>query len=110
LEKSEGKLADGDERMYVNLNEKFLERTKKKAKEKSISESGDDGKDNLMYEEINENIVIDEITDEHILVSIDSDLGYISFEIPLTADVLEDLLGMVIKKMNKIKTLIESLK
>jgi len=97
--------------MYVRLNEKFLEKTKEEAKETAISQMGDeDGKDNLLWEDTVGKIEIEEITDEYICVSIDSKLGYFSVDIPLTSDVLEDLLGVVIKKMNKIKTMLESLR
>lgn len=97
--------------MYVNLNEQFLEKSKKEAKEVAIAQFGEEGKDNLLYEDTAEDVLQElEIGDAKITVGIENELGYFSFDIPLDTDALEQLLTVVIKRMNKIKTLLESVK
>lgn len=98
--------------MYVNLNEQFLEKTKEKARKESIESVGEEeGKHNLMYPETKEDEIHSlEIEDNQITIDIENELGYFSFTIPLDADTLEQLLTVVIKRMNKIKTLLESVK
>lgn len=97
--------------MYVNINEQFLEKTKEEARKESIEVVGEeDGKHNLVYQETKDEIEELNIEDDKIEISFSNELGYFSFNIPLDTNALEQLLSVTIKRMNKIKTLLESLK
>ncbi|MHA1852526.1 MAG: hypothetical protein ACTSUF_03355 [Candidatus Heimdallarchaeaceae archaeon] len=96
--------------MYVNLDKEFIERTKLKANKEAISEMGEDGKNCLLYAELQEKIESIEITENEIIIDVDTELGYFSLSIPIDTEFLEQLLSVVVKKMNKIKTLLETLK
>jgi hypothetical protein len=96
--------------MYTSLNEDFLNKTKAKAKEDSVAEYGDDGKDKLLYADLADKVIDMEITEDSINIGFETDLGYFSVDIPLTAENWETLLTLMIKRMNKIKTMMEALK
>jgi hypothetical protein len=97
--------------MYANLDEDFLAKTKDKAKEQAVSEMGkENAKDCLIYSELKDDF--DEISfeDESINVTVSNNLGSFTFEIPLNSAAFEEILSIVIRKMNKIKSMLESLK
>jgi len=97
--------------MYLNLNEAYLEKNKEKARELSISEVGEiDGKKQLTFNFDNETLENLEIEDDHIQADFDSPIGWISVRVPLDVGALEQLLEVVIRRMNKIKTLLQSVK
>lgn len=96
--------------MYANLDEKFLRKTTEKAREESVASIGDDGKDDLMYPDLNDKIEEFNIAENEIELSVSNELGFFSIRIPLDSDDLEQMLSIVIKKMNKIKTMLESMK
>jgi hypothetical protein len=96
--------------MYASLNEDFLNKTKIKAKKDSIDDFGDDGKDNLLYADLAEKIIDTDITEDSISITVETDLGNFSLDIPLTSGNWEILLTLIIRRMNKIKTMMEALK
>jgi hypothetical protein len=96
--------------MYVSLNKPFLVKTEKKAIEESIAQFGDEGKNSLLYEGIKEDSMEIEVEDDEIVMDIHNDLGYFNISIPLNTDTLEQIISVVIRRMNKMKSLLESLK
>ena len=99
--------------MYVNLNKLFLDKNTKEGIATAIEQIGeDDGKDQIVFESVINGDTIEDmkINDTDIDVTVSNELGWFSFKIPLDNKVMEDLLNVVIKRMNKIKALIESLK
>ena len=97
--------------MYLNIDEKALEKTKEKARKDAISEMGEDsGKYSLLYDNTKDTIEETEIDDDKIKVSVSNDLGFFFIEIPIDTFLLEQILSFSIKKMNKIKSLLETLK
>ena len=96
--------------MYVNLDKQFLEKTKEEANKDAIADTGDEGKNELLYAELTDELENFEITDDEISVAFSNKLGYFSVTIPIDADALEQLISVTIKRMNKIKTLLETLK
>ncbi|MCK9429476.1 MAG: hypothetical protein M0R17_05690 [Candidatus Omnitrophica bacterium] len=104
---------------YLNLNKEALKRTEKEATDESINELGeDDGKKELVYNnlrlEIGEMYFDEE--KERLVLNGDifdgkEDLGYISsYDLPIDLDLVVDLVQMYIKKLNKLKTVLEATK
>jgi hypothetical protein len=100
--------------MYINLNADFLEKTKANANKEAIAEMGEgeqEGKNKLLYPETKQDIVESiEIEYNKITIAISNELGWFDFTIPLDTNTLEQILSVVIKRMNKIKSILESLK
>jgi len=97
--------------MYVQLDGSYLERTRAKANEEAISSVGEEeGKNQLMYPELKDEVSSFEIEENKISVSFSNELGYFSMEIPISLEDLEQIMSLTIKKLNKIKSLLESLK
>lgn len=71
---------------------------------------GDAGKGFIIYPELKDSIDDLEITEDNIDVMVSNELGSFSITIPLDSPMLEKILTVTIKKMNKIKSMIESLK
>jgi hypothetical protein len=94
--------------MYITLNEEYLDKTRKEAKKEAES---NEMKDNLMYDGTGTDVItIEEVTDTEIHISVENKLGYFTIDVPITTDFLEDIVALSIKKMNKIKALLESVK
>ena len=96
--------------MWVNIDAKFLDKTRKDASEQAISESGEEGKGFLRWDTTNEAFDEIEVNEDKIVVMVSNELGSFSFDIPLDSEMLEQILAVTIKKMNKIKSMLESLK
>lgn len=97
--------------VYLNLDKEFFEKNIKSMNQEAISELGDvDGKNMLTY---SDNIIakIEEIDGDIINVVMQHPkLGYISMEIKLDEDDYIKFIENINKKLNKFKTLLESLK
>lgn len=96
--------------MYANIDAKFLEKTRKQASEEAVAELGDDTTDRLLYDEMADKMEIDQIDDDSLFITIENKLGVFSIDLPLTPENLEVILGIALKRMNKIKSLLENLK
>jgi hypothetical protein len=101
--------------MDISLDLDFLDGARKDMmskgnKDLEYDKESKDWNSHGIIENIKDEMVDFEITDTKIEVTVANDMGCFSFEIPLTNDVLECIVVATIKKMNKIKSLIESLK
>jgi len=104
---------------YLSIDEEVLNQTREYAKKES-RETFDDEKvaeRTLLYSELEfhiDNIEIDRDDDTMCacgeLYLDGKEFGFISIEIPITLDLLGDMVSVAVKKMNKVKTLLESLK
>ena len=98
--------------MYMNLDKKFVDDNLSKWNKDAIEEFKDmEGKENnYLFSDEYEGSV-DQIKEDSISIIIDHPkLGFISTEIKMDKDDMLSLLEMAVKKMNKFKTLLESLK
>jgi len=97
---------------YINLNQEFYNKTLKEAEKEAISIMGDEakGKDaQWTFDNINvEDWELDE--SGNLWIAMDTKLGYVSMTIPITDDMMESLISMITKRLNKFKSMIESLK
>ena len=109
----------GEVDVYMNLIEKALDDTKKRAKEDATDNdpNNEDAKDNLLYSDativINEFYLDDnsdylELNGE--LWSPNKDLGYISLKIPLSQELAIGIIERYLKKLGKLKTVLEATK
>lgn len=104
---------DGDEKMvYVNIEKEFFEKNKEAAAKKAIKEFDEEGGKDILYFDVKDNETrIDGIEDDGTInVVSDSKLGYISFDVKLSDDDYIEFAGLIIKKLNKFKSAIESVK
>jgi len=94
---------------YISINEEFLKEHKEQAKEDALAE---DNKTNLLFD----NKLVDsceefDITESgNITISFSNDLGFYCFDYQLTDDDLCRIISLGIKKLNKLKTVLEGLK
>lgn len=64
----------------------------------------------MTAKDIEEEIQSLEIEDNKITIDIQNELGFFSITIPIDTETLEQILSVAIKRMNKIKTMLETLK
>ena len=96
--------------MYVHLDENFIKRTRDDARKTSIGAIGkEEGKSDLLWEELADTIDSIEIEDDNIGIAISNELGTFSIDIPLDSKLFKLFLTVVIKRVNKIKTMLESM-
>lgn len=99
--------------VYINLEKEFLKKTEKKANEDAIAEMGEESGENiLMYSDLKEDeCYIDEINDDGIInIIINGEWGYIGAKIGLDDDDFIKIANLLIKRFNKFKSVVESLK
>lgn len=96
---------------YLNLEKAELtEEKQKEANKASISEIGDEGKNRLRFDP-EDHTRIEEITEDGVInVISESSFGYISLDVKLDDEDLITLIGLITKRMNKFKAVIEGLK
>ena len=105
--KNMGKLQE----IYINLKKDFLTRTKQSANKKAIDELGEEeGINSLLYPELPAKVEIEEITEHSLLLSVSSELGFFSIDVELGQEELIELISIAVKKLNKFKGILESLK
>ena len=95
---------------HIVIEEDFFEKNKEKARKASIEFGGKEYEKSLQFDWLTSEIEELSFEDDKIELQFSNPLGYFSINIPLDAEDLERLLGVVIKRMNKIKTMLETLK
>lgn len=104
---------------YLTLEPSTIEKTKKEASENTISDLGkEEAGDTLTYPDINlsdDGEVYFERDSETIYVSGtlhkgNLDLGYLSVNIPVELDMALEIVELYMKKLGKLKTILEATK
>ncbi|MEK6883630.1 MAG: hypothetical protein AABY22_28640 [Nanoarchaeota archaeon] len=98
--------------VYFNLNKsEFTEEKQKEYEKLSIEEMGiEDGKGFLRIQDDSVKGKISDWEEECIIVDIESPIGFISLEVRFDSEDLYKLIEIAVKKLNKFKTLLESVK
>lgn len=97
--------------VYMDLkkSEFSAEKIKQYHDEHKVNSGQDDGLLNCVDDQ--DKVVIDEITsDGELSIHSESDFGYIALDVQLDTDHIVRLIEVVVKKMNRFKTALESLK
>ena len=93
--------------MYINLNKKHLKNTMKKANKECIEDWGEDeGKDTLLYGDLNDTIENIEFNKGILDVSFSNELGYFSFDLDIDDDLAFEIIEYMKSKGREIKRLI----
>ena len=101
-------------RVYLDMDESIFEKEKKKAKERAREEFGSDNTRSLFWDlnfSINElDYNESEITATGSVESGSFNLGYLTVVIPLDIDTIVKVIEDYVKRMNKVKNVLESVK
>ncbi|KKN65939.1 hypothetical protein LCGC14_0476420 [marine sediment metagenome] len=105
------------EEIYLNLDRKTIEATKEEAKKRDIEQCGEEDSTSYLYPNVSYDIDDIELDDETIKVNgnmIDSisgkELGYISIDFTPDLDLIIELIQTYMKKLGKLKTILEATK
>ena len=90
--------------MYASINLDFFDENREKGVNEYI------GDDKAAFKNLTTETHELKIEEDKISITVTNNLGYFSIEIPLKLEDYIDLLSNNIKKMNKIKTMLETLK
>lgn len=97
--------------MYINIDLKEFNKQLDSAKSTALAEMGnEEGKDSALWMDIQEVVDEAEINNGNLDIHIDSKLGFFSFSIPIDDYLLEIFIKEITRRLNKLKTLIESVK
>lgn len=100
--------------MYASINKDWFLKNEKEALEESIANLGEEeGKNNLVFPELKDDFTVGEILledDGKIHVDLENKLGYFSIEIPIDDELEIALIEQGVKKLNKLKTILEATK
>ncbi len=107
-----------DKTAYLVIKEPILNKLKAKARKEAINTDEDYEKDgSLLFEQITlkndigEDYEVDEDTNAlRVWGNFENGLGFISIDIPIDTELMTQLIQMYVKKMNKIKTILEAAK
>lgn len=95
-------------KIYLHLNGEEFERTKKRANEKSKED--DSASKDYNFETMNLEPDTTEFENGILKASGSNDLGYFDMEIDLDLDTVVDIIDFYMKKLGKIKTVLEATK
>jgi hypothetical protein len=94
-------------KLYIHINKNWFERNKNLAE--TTSKEGDN-EDGYLWENLNFNIDSIEIDNGNVFIGGSSDLGYISLDFNLDMDTAIDVIEFYMKKLGKLKTILEATK
>jgi len=94
--------------LYIHVNKEYLNKTKKEANKKS-KEDDEESKDYL-WEDLNFKLECIELDNGDLNVSGETDLGYISLDFHLDMDGAIEVIKFYMKKLEKLKAVLESTK
>jgi len=95
-------------KLYIYLNKEYLDKTSKGANKRSL-ESGSYEND-LLHDNLDFNIESIEVENGSMNICGNSDLGYISLDFNLDLDTAIDVIEFYMKKLGKLKTVLEATK
>ncbi len=94
--------------MYVNLDSVYLKKHWDSARSDAKAEGFDeDGKD-MLFAEIGSDPEV-EISEKEISAHVSTDLGFFSMSIPIEGVLLEKILEIAVKRMNKMRSALQAL-
>lgn len=97
--------------VYLSLDKAKFEKVKAKALKDATDNFGDDEDPCYMFSELNLERMEFSFDGNELVISGDlADLGYISIDIPMSTDNAIHFIEEYVKKMNKIKTILEAAK
>lgn len=103
--------------IYLNLDRKTLEETKEEAKKRDIEDCGEEDSTGYKYPNVSFDIDSTELNDETINFSgsmmdklSGKDLGYLSIDFTPDLDLIIELIQAYMKKLGKLKTILEATK
>jgi len=97
--------------MYARIDKSYIDKHAEGARESAVKQFGEeDAGDDLLFEDVEMKSVEAEVEDEKIDFSLDTEMGYISFEWSPDVDELIGIIELAVKKSNKIKTMLEAIK
>ena len=104
--------------VYLQLNIKEFEELKKKAKENANKDfSGETPNKYLLWKDLNFDVTNEEYLKGKIIVSGDiidaetkKELGYVNFEVNMSIERVIEIIQFYMKKLGKLKTILEALK
>lgn len=95
--------------VYMWINKNYFEKNKQAALEKCIEETGEKENPDYVFD-LKENSQDVGIEENKLTVDVSSDVGTVFIEIPLTIELLSQILEYTSKRINKIKALLEAAK
>lgn len=97
--------------VYLVLKKSYVERTMQEANDRAIDEMGEEGKDSLMWSIDDSEDNLEEIEEDGSLdVVSDSEIGYIYISPKFSVSNEIELIESIVKRLNKFKSLMESMK
>jgi len=96
--------------MEAWLDRKFFDKNKAGALVADIEASGDKEAYSYLFKDLKAEIDELEIHEDYIFVSLSNNLGSFNFRIPLGIQDFITMMELTIKRMNKIKTILEAMK
>ena len=107
-----------EKRVYLTIKEPIFKRDKVSARAKAIATSDDHEKDgSLLWEDLSlknedeKDYEIDEANNTlNVWGDFSNDMGFMSITIPLDIDLVTEIIQLYVKKMNKIKAMLEATK
>ena len=94
--------------LYLHINKEYLNKTKKEANKKS-KEDDEESKDYL-WEDLNFKLECIELNNGKLSVSGETDLGFIGLDFHLDMDIAIEVIKFYMKKLEKLKSVLESTK
>ncbi|MHA1664296.1 MAG: hypothetical protein ACTSVW_00470 [Candidatus Njordarchaeales archaeon] len=99
--------------VYISMDKKFVDRNLKNWNAEAIEEFGEeDGKETYLFTDDTYGKIIEFYEDEgEIIVDVEnSKIGFISVKVKLDIDDYINLIQLAVKRLNKFKNILESLK
>lgn len=99
--------------MYASINKDWFLKNQQEAVEEAVKSYGEEEKNNLVFPELKDDFTVGEILledDGRIHVDLENKLGYFSIEIPIDDELEIALIEQGVKKLNKLKTILEATK
>lgn len=101
--------------VYIDLNKGFLDNNRASAQKEAENTYGNytESKTQLIFSDLikEDEYEITEITqDGEVSINFTNELGYFSFDFNLDYDQLVELIAVLVKKLNKMKAVVEGLK
>ena len=96
--------------IWLQLNKDWLEKNSLEGNRNAIEELGEEqGKNILLWQDLESKVEIEEITDKYIDLSISNDFVSINFSVNFTVDEFIAIIEIAVKKMEIFKNILQNL-